>query len=270
MALAFTIMLQSGSNAPGAATQATASLSCTSGRAYFVFCVQTKGVSIDPNYATLTGASQTWTEITTARNPWTASGTTRRRSQVFYTSATSTASGALTFAGLNTPDTLDWQVVEVTGAHTSPYVTTNVVISTNSPTVGTLIESSTMAAASDTDNRWLNFVAVNTNSATLRGELVGDVGGDATQTLLGRFNSATTRTRTSISTWLNALPSTDLTPGFVSDTVGVGGQTVLEVVEFTAGGSLTMKSVSRVLYVDIKSVSGLAIAGIKSVAGLLD
>jgi hypothetical protein len=255
VAITCTILLQTGSSAPGAASQATASITVVTGNAYFVYCHQVKGVSIDPNYATLTGAGQTWTDILTARHPYTASGTTRRRTQVFWALATSSTSGALTFAGLNTPDTLDWFVVEVTDATGAlPYVASNVQLSTGTTVSGVLRETTTMNAPASTDNRWIQFCGQNVNATSMRVEDLAMSGGDADHTDLGSFGSGTTRTRKNMTGWLSTDPTADLTPGFITNGTAIYGHTVLEIA-FLAAGASAIKTVAGVARATIKSAS---------------
>lgn len=225
-----TNLATTGDSTPGASSQDTASLAPTDGNSYLVVLATTRGLSANPDVATMTGWSQTWTELTSASLLFITTGTTRRRVQWFKTQVSGApGAGVLTFSYTNTPDTCDWAVINL--GPTGP----DVVVAGSekrsaagaTATGGTLWEPVTMNAVANAANRWVVYACVNVNDTTWRLELDADVNGDADWVTVASFGSNTTRTRDETWGWIDS--TADNTPGVMGSLTGTAYLGAVEI-----------------------------------------
>jgi hypothetical protein len=234
---------------PGASSEVSGSVTFVTGRHYFAWVTQYRQSSTDPAVATLAATAgndtlpNAWTDITPdtyTDGLWSPASTTRRRSQLFHIHCTQGDTGTLTASYSGTPADIDIIIIETTGVSEAGFVQTQD-LQWSWPT-DVLDEPITMSSPASADNRWLAFVATNTNITALgaRFELDSDATGDigeADWTTFTMAGSGSAPTGTYMAGYLDADPNTDLTPGVFYD--GTSAQTAyMLVIELEAGGAV--------------------------------
>jgi hypothetical protein len=214
---------------PGATSEVSNSVSHVTDRHYFVLVTQFRQSSSDPDIPTLSGWSQTWTQV--VDDLWASTGTTRRRSTLFHAHATSTGSGVLTYSYTNQPAFGCITIIECSGTTSAGYVDAYS-SGGHTATTSNLDEPIVMNSPGSTDNRVIVFVAGNTNSqATARLELTSDTNGDVDWTTSNVTGSASAPVSVHLCGYYNGDPGDDLNPGWIQTTANTNCNMIAVEVE---------------------------------------
>lgn len=234
---------------PGATSTSTASHAYAANTLYIAFVTQMRTDSVEPSEPTVSGMGATWTEVTTPNGYWDSSVPSLRKTRVFRARPSSGGTGTVTVSYASQPADIDICIVSKDDADTVVQLKD---VGFSPTGAGALFEPLTMTTPGSTDNRFIAFVAQNVEAAaSARLELAADSGGDANWTTLSALGTAAAPTATYIAGYLNANPTTDLTPGFrqSSGQTAAAYMVVLELNKTAAAPpTLTGERIGGVVY----------------------
>jgi hypothetical protein len=250
MAIASTT-LTSGNDASGVSSKATASVTLTANRLYFL-TVTTRTASGDPNHATATSTGATWVEVNS--NNYDNSGS-QKRTTVLRTLVGSNQTGAVTidFASQTQSDVV-WAIDEFTGMDTTGTngsgAVVQSVVNQDRTGSGTTLTTTLAAFGSASNATWGACSIGNGASTSTAGSGFAKVSENNTTSnlrLMTEFKN-----------------SNDTSVDFTSGTAAELGGIAVEIKAATASGPANLKSLDTNVKSNIKSINTNLIANCKS------
>lgn len=194
---------------------------------YVVFVTQFNSNSVEPSTPSVSGMGTTWTDITPANAYWDSSAPSLRKTHVFRGRPSAGGTGVVSATVAAAPETADMVIVGSSDSDTVVQVKG----SPHTANTGVMTEALTMTTPGSTDNRWIAYVATNIQAAaSARFELDADTNGDADWTSFAAVQHSSAPVGTFLAGYLDANPTTDVTPGWLQ-TSGNNGTSYIVCVE---------------------------------------